>query len=169
MNDNLHMKRAIELASDAAAAGEVPVGAVLVDWQSGEVVAEARNEVEALGDITAHAELSTIKNALLAKQRSMCEQQASMGKKPNVSNEDKYLSYCDLYVTLEPCAMCAGAIAHARIRRVIFGAYDPKSGGVEHGPKIFSHQTTHHKPEIIGGVEEGACAALLTTFFQGLR
>ena len=150
MADNTHMHQALTLARQAVAAGEVPVGAVLVDSRTGAVVAEAHNQVEARGDATAHAELLAIQQA-------------------GVETEDKLLSHCDLYVTLEPCAMCAGAIAHARIRRVIFGAYDPKSGGVEHGPKVFDHATTHHKPEVIGGVEEGACSQILAEFFEKLR
>ena len=150
MNDKYYMQQAIELAGQAASQGEVPVGAIIVDTRTGEVVAEASNRTERLTSATAHAELLAI------------------GRASQKMGESRLL-HCDLYVTLEPCAMCAGAIAHARIRRLIFGAYDPKSGGVEHGPKVFSHQTTHHKPEIIGGVEERACANLLTRFFKDLR
>ncbi len=143
-------QRALRLATLAANSEEVPVGAVIVHRTSGAIVAEAHNEVEATGQATAHAEMLAIQRASDALK-------------------SKHLNDFDLLVTLEPCAMCASAIAHARIGRVIFGAYDPKSGGVEHGARVFSHATCHHKPEIIGGVREAECAKLLAEFFKNKR
>ncbi|WP_421707749.1 nucleoside deaminase [Algihabitans sp.] len=143
------MELALEEARAAEAAGEVPVGAVLVDEQ-GRVLARAHNLVERLHDPTAHAELLAIRDAA---QR--------LGT--------KRLQGATLYVTLEPCAMCAQAIAFARLRRVVFGAYDPKGGGVDHGARIFEQPTTHHRPEVVGGVRESDCAALLTDFFRQRR
>lgn len=140
------MQQAIDEAKSAAARGEVPVGAVLVDAR-GTVLAADGNRVEAKSDPLAHAEMLVIQAAL--KKRG-----------------DKYLEDCDLYVTLEPCPLCASAISLARLRRVYFGAYDPKSGGTEHGPRIFDHPTCHHKPDIYGGISERQCAALLTDFFR---
>jgi tRNA(Arg) A34 adenosine deaminase TadA len=144
------MARALELARAAAAAGEVPVGAVLVDAASGAVLAEAHNRVETDADPTAHAELLAIRAAARARGRPR-------------------LDAADLYVTLEPCPMCAQAIALARIRRVYFGAYDPKGGGVEHGPRIFAQPTCNHRPEVYGGIAETAAAALLQDFFRVRR
>lgn len=144
------MLTAIEAAKRAAEAGEVPVGAVLVDESSGEIIAVAANAVEALPDPTAHAEMLVLREGAKALEQTRLEQ-------------------CILYVTLEPCAMCAQAIAHARIKRLVFGAYDPKGGGVEHGPRIFDQPTCHHRPEVIGGVEETECATLLKDFFRALR
>ncbi len=135
------MEIALEEAAKAAAEGEVPVGAVL---------ARAHNGVEALRDPTAHAELLVLQEAA----RRLGE---------------KRLTEADLYVTLEPCPMCAGAISLARLRRLYFGAYDPKSGGVEHGPRVFEQSTCHHRPEVVGGVEERAAARLLRTFFAARR
>ncbi len=143
-----YMTRALELAQSAADAGEVPVGAVVVC--NGGVIGTAYNRVEEMKNACAHAEL-------LALQAAMRE----IG--------DKYLSNASIYVTLEPCAMCAQAIAHARVAQVIFGAYDPKSGGVEHGARVFDHDTCHHKPEVIGGVCEKEANHLLKQFFQELR
>lgn len=143
------MHAALERASNAANADEVPIGAVIVN-ASGTVLASAHNRVETDGDPTAHAELLAI--------RAAC---AAMG--------NKFLEDCDLYVTLEPCAMCAAAIAFARLRRVYFGAYDPKGGGVEHGARVFTQPTCHHRPEVIGGVMERECAALLRDFFATRR
>jgi tRNA(adenine34) deaminase len=144
------MTRAIELAKEAASkgekTGEVPVGAVIV--HNNQILVEATNAMRQSFDPTAHAEIVCIKQA--------CQIQKS-----------QFLEGCDLYVTLEPCSMCAGAIAHARINRVIFGAYDPKGGGVTHGARVFTHSL--HKPEVIGGIEEQTCGALLKTFFQKLR
>ncbi len=141
------MQHALALAHTAAELGEVPIGAVITD-AAGTIIARAHNEVEATQDPTQHAEMLAISRAL-----------AHTGQ--------KYLDGCALYVTLEPCAMCAGAIAHARLSRLYFGAYDPKSGGTEHGAQVLSH--SHHKPEIIGGLMESDCAALLKDFFSGLR
>lgn len=144
------MLLALAEASAAAARGEVPVGAVLVDGTTGAVVAASGNEVEALGDATAHAEMVVLREA--AAQR-----------------RGRHLTDCDLYVTLEPCPMCAAAIALARLRRVYFAAYDPKGGGIEHGPRIFDQKTCNHRPEIYGGIEEARAAALLRDFFRGKR
>jgi len=150
MAETTYMTLALEEARAAPTYGEVPVGAVVVEAATGRVLAQTANRVEQDRDPTGHAELL----ALRATARELGTPR---------------LTECDLYVTLEPCAMCAQAIAFARIRRVIFGAYDPKGGGVEHGPRIFSQPTCHHAPEVIGGVEEAACAALLKEFFAGLR
>jgi len=144
------MRMALAEAETAAAAGEVPVGAVLVEAATGAVLARGHNRVEADGDPTAHAELLAIRAAAGAVGGTR-------------------LTGCDLYVTLEPCAMCAGAIALARLRRLVFGAYDPKGGGVEHGARVFERPTCHHRPEVVGGVEETACRELLQTFFRGCR
>lgn len=144
------MMRALALARAAAAAGEVPVGAVIVDSATGVEVASAHNRVETDHDPTGHAELLAIRAAAAAIGAAR-------------------LTECDLYVTLEPCAMCAQAIAFARIRRLYFGAYDPKGGGVEHGPRIFGQPTCHHRPEIYGGIEERAAAGLLRDFFAARR
>ena len=133
----------------AAMRGEVPVGAVLVDAE-GRILAAAGNRVEADRDPTAHAEMVVLRTAA-----------ATLGA--------KRLEACDLYVTLEPCPMCAAAIALARIRRLYFGAYDPKAGGVEHGPHIFDQPTCHHRPEIYGGIGERRAAALLRNFFRERR
>jgi len=143
------MSLALTEAEAAAAKGEVPVGAVLVDAE-GRVVAAAGNRVEADRDPTAHAEMLVLRAAAarLGTPR-LCE--------------------CDLYVTLEPCAMCAGAVALARLRRIYFGAYDPKGGAVEHGPRLFEQPTTHHRPEIYGGIEERRAGELLRVFFQTRR
>jgi len=145
-----YMAQALENARAASPYGEVPVGAVVVEAASGRVLASTANRVEQDRDPTGHAEIL----ALRAAAREL--------KTPRLTG-------CDLYVTLEPCAMCAQAIAFARIRRLIFGAYDPKGGGVEHGARIFSQPTCHHAPEIIGGLEEGASSLLLKEFFAGLR
>ncbi len=145
-----YMALALEQAEAAAAAGEVPVGAVLVDSGNGTVLARDHNRVEALSDPTAHAELLVIQAA--ARQLGL-----------------KRLTAADLYVTLEPCAMCAQAIALARLRRLYFGAYDPKGGGVEHGAEVFRQPTCHHRPEVIGGVEETRCGELLRGFFRERR
>ena len=144
------MEQALDEARAAAARGEVPVGAVLVDGTSGEVLARAHNEVEARADPTAHAEMLAI--------RAGAERL-----------EAKRLTQADLYVTLEPCAMCAQAIAFARLRRLYFGAYDPKGGAVDHGARIFQQPTCHHRPEIVGGLDERRCAELLEGFFQNRR
>ncbi len=152
MNDSRQdfMARALAEAEAAAARGEVPVGAVLVDGQSGRVLAAAGNRCEEMRDPTAHAEMLVIREAAAARRAVRLEGS-------------------DLYVTLEPCAMCAGAVSLARVRRLTFGAYDPKGGGVEHGARVFDQATCHHRPEVIGGVEETAAAALLKDFFSGRR
>lgn len=144
------MQLALREARRAAGAGEVPVGAVLVDGATGEVLARAHNGVDTLADPTAHAEIVVIREAARA-----------LGV--------KRLETCDLYVTLEPCPMCAQAIAFARLRRLYYGAADPKGGGVEHGPRIFSQPTCHHRPEIYGGIDEAPAAALLREFFRDRR
>jgi tRNA(adenine34) deaminase len=142
------MEIAMEWARRAADAGEVPVGAVVV--RAGEIIASAHNLTETDKDPTAHAEILAIRAAT-----------AALG--------DARLTDCDLYVTLEPCAMCAAAISHARIRRVYFGAFDPKGGAVEHGPRWFQQPTCLHRPEVYGGIEEAAAAALLKDFFAARR
>lgn len=139
---------ALQQAEAAGAAGEVPVGAVVV--RDGTVIAAARNRVEADQNPQAHAEMLAIAEACRVLGR-------------------KWLEDCDLYVTLEPCPMCAGALSLARIRRVYYGAADPKSGGVDHGPRVFSQPTCHHAPEVIAGVEERRCGELLTAFFAQRR
>jgi tRNA(Arg) A34 adenosine deaminase TadA len=143
------MELALEEARAAAARGEVPVGAVVVA-ADGTVLARAGNEVEARRDPSAHAEILALRAA------------AARRGEPRLPD-------CDLYVTLEPCAMCAAAIALFRIRRVYFGAPDPKGGGVEHGPRIFEQPTTNHRPEVYGGLGESEAAALLKTFFAARR
>jgi tRNA(Arg) A34 adenosine deaminase TadA len=143
------MQRALALARQAAERGEVPVGAVIVDSR-GAVLAEAANRTEVERDPTAHAELLAIRAA------------AQKLGAPRLGD-------CDLYVTLEPCPMCAQAIAFARLRRVYYGAADPKGGGVEHGPRIFSQPTCHHRPEIYGGIAEQEAADLLRAFFKERR
>jgi len=144
------MALALAEAEAAGARGEVPIGAVLVDGRTGAVLARAGNRVEELRNPTAHAEMLVIGAA------------ASEGAA-------KRLPDCDLYVTLEPCPMCAQAIAFARIRRLYFGAYDPKGGGVDHGPRIFAQPTCHHRPEVYGGIGESRAAALLQDFFRTKR
>ncbi len=143
------MARALQLAREAAVIGEVPVGAVIAD-ASGVMVAEARNRTRELNDPTAHAELLAIRAAcaLLGRER---------------------LTGLDLHVTLEPCPMCAGAISFARIARLYYAAPDPKGGGVDHGARVFSHPTCHHRPEVYGGIGEGEAGALLRDFFRDRR
>ena len=143
------MALALTEAAVAAEHGEVPVGAVLLD-QTGAIVAAAGNRVERDRDPTAHAEMFVLREAA-----------ARLGL--------KRLAGCDLYVTLEPCPMCAAAIGLSRIRRLYFGAYDPKGGGVEHGPRIFDQPTCHHRPEIYGGIAEHAAGELLRRFFAARR
>ncbi|WP_291298352.1 nucleoside deaminase [Elioraea sp.] len=143
------MQRALAEARAAASRGEVPVGAVVLG-PDGRVLAAAGNRVEELSDPTAHAEILALRAA------------ATLRGEPRLPD-------CDLVVTLEPCPMCAAAIALFRVRRLVFGAYDPKGGGVEHGPRVFSHPTCHHRPEIVGGVAEGEAAALLRDFFAARR
>lgn len=145
-----HMDAAMAEARAAYARGETPVGAVIVERSSDRIVAAAGNRTRELHDPTAHAEILAI--------RAAC---AAIGS--------ERLSGCDLYVTLEPCAMCAGAIAAARLERLCFGAPDPKSGGVEHGARVFVHRQAHHKPEVFGGIAEREAAALLRAFFAERR
>jgi tRNA(adenine34) deaminase len=144
------MALALREAEHAASRGEVPVGAVIVEPDSGEILARAGNRVEALNDPTAHAELLAIRKAAVAAGAPRLE------------------GY-DMYVTLEPCAMCAAAISFARIRRLYFGAYDPKGGAIEHGARFFQQPTCHHAPEVYGGLEESLAAELLVTFFKEKR
>lgn len=142
------MTLAFAEAEAAAARGEVPVGAVVV--RDGVVLAAAGNRTEELCDASAHAELLALRAAAQA-----------IGS--------PRLTGCDLYVTLEPCALCAAAIAGFRVRRLYFGAYDPKGGAVEHGPRLFGQPTILHVPEVYGGLDERRAADLLTGFFKGLR
>ena len=142
------MKLALAAARAAADAGEVPVGAVLM--RGGEVVATAGNAPRTRNDPTAHAEMLAIRAGAAALGRERLEE-------------------CDLWVTLEPCAMCAGAIAHARVRRLYYGAADPKGGGVEHGARVFAQATCHHRPEVYGGIGEAEAAAVLRGFFAARR
>jgi tRNA(adenine34) deaminase len=142
------MDIALEEARAAAAAGEVPVGCVIV--REGKVIARARNRTLADRDPTAHAEMLAIRQAA-----------AAIGSERLVD--------CDLHVTLEPCAMCAAAIAFARIRRLYYGAADPKGGAVESGARFFSQPTCHHHPEVYGGIAESDAAALLKSFFAARR
>lgn len=144
------MVQAIEQAEHAASRGEVPVGAVLVDGASGAILASAGNQTAALADPTAHAEMLVLRAGAQAKGRAR-------------------LDDCDLYVSLEPCAMCAAAISLAHVRRLYFGAYDPKGGAVEHGPRWFQQPTCLHRPEIYGGIEESRTGELLRRFFQERR
>ncbi len=149
MRENMYMKEALSQAEKAALRGEVPVGAVLVD-ASGRVLAAFGNETLQRHDPGAHAEMLCLRAGCLEK-------------------ESQRLENCDLYVTLEPCAMCAAAISFARVRRLYFGAYDPKGGGVEHGGRFYAQPTCHWAPEVIGGLQERECAALLTQFFKERR
>jgi tRNA(adenine34) deaminase len=143
------MALAFAEAERAAAQGEVPVGAVLVD-AAGEILAVAGNRVEADRDPTAHAEVLALRAAA-----------ARLGV--------TRLAECDLWVTLEPCAMCAAAIGLARLRRLYFGAYDPKGGAVEHGPRLFARPEAKHRPEVYGGIDEVRAARLLRAFFRDRR
>ena len=142
------MDLALSLAQEAAVSGEAPVGAVIVE--NGRVLAAERNRMRERNDPTAHAEVLAIKTALAAR---------GTGR----------LDGCDLFVTLEPCAMCAGAIAHTRIRRLTYGAGDPKGGAVDHGVRLFDSPNTHHHPEVISGIGERKSSELLKRFFEGLR
>ncbi len=146
---NKEMLLALEQAKLASAKGEVPIGAILVD-KDNNILAASYNKVEELKDPTAHAEILAIREAA-------------------AKFDDYRLSGCTLYVTLEPCAMCASAIAHARIAKLVYGASDEKGGAVEHGAKIFSHSQTMHKPEIISGIAENECKEILQKFFKELR
>ncbi len=142
------MRAALDAAAQAGLAGEVPVGAVVV--RGGRIIATGANAPRRLHDPTAHAEIQAIRAASQVLGRDRLED-------------------CDLWVTLEPCAMCAGAIAHARIARLYYAASDPKGGAVEHGPRFFGQQTCHHRPEIYAGMGEGEAAGLLRDFFAARR
>lgn len=143
------MEIALAEARAAAARGEVPVGAVVTD-AAGQVIARAGNEVEARVDASAHAEILALRAAA-----------QDMGQ--------KFLAEATLHVTLEPCPMCAQAISFFRVKRLIFGAYDPKGGGVEHGPRLYARPGCRHAPEVVGGVREREAAALLQDFFRARR
>ncbi|MEM8787607.1 MAG: nucleoside deaminase [Pseudomonadota bacterium] len=145
-----HMGAALAEARAAATRGEVPVGAVVVDPADGSIVARAGNATRAGPDPTAHAEILAI--------RAACALRGA-----------ERLTGLDLYVTLEPCPMCAAAIAAARIARLYYGAADPKSGGIEQGPCIFAHPQAHHAPQVYGGIEASAAADLLKAFFAARR
>jgi tRNA(Arg) A34 adenosine deaminase TadA len=142
------MRRALDLAREAAEDGEVPVGAVVT--KDGEVIAEARNAMRGSFDPTAHAEIVAIRSAAEKLGQSR-------------------LDGCTIWVTLEPCAMCAGAMALARVEALRFGADDPKGGGVVHGARIFSQPTCHHRPDVLGGLGEAESAELLKAFFEERR
>jgi tRNA(adenine34) deaminase len=143
------MEIALEEARAAAARGEVPVGAVVTD-KSGQILARAGNEVEARHDPSAHAEMLVLREA--ARKLGQTR-----------------LGDCTLTVTLEPCPMCAQAASFFRVARTVFGAYDPKGGGVDHGARVFAASSCHHQPEVVGGVRESECAALLREFFEVRR
>lgn len=143
------MELALKEAEAAGKRGEVPIGAILVSGK-GEILTQNGNRTEELNDPTAHAEMLVIRTA--AQKRG-----------------EPRLPDCDLYVSLEPCAMCAAAISFARLRRVYFAAYDPKGGAIDHGPRFFAQPTCHHKPEVIGGLEEKRAGEMLKFFFGGKR
>jgi len=143
------MSDALLEAEAAASRGEVPVGAVIVD-QAGKIIARSGNRTRELRDPTGHAEILVLRDA--------CQQLGS-----------ERIGDCDLYVTLEPCPMCATAISFARIRRLYYGAIDPKSGGIESGPRIYTHSTCHHGPEVYPGIDEERSAKLLREFFAARR
>ncbi len=143
-----YMTLALKQAHKAYDCNETPVGAVLVHANT--VVASTHNTTEKQGNALCHAEMMALHMGM-----------QKLGKKRLID--------CDLYVTMEPCTMCAGAIAHARIRSLIFGCYDPKGGAIEHGGRVFYHPTIHHKPTIIGGVMEQACGDILRDFFKKKR
>jgi tRNA(adenine34) deaminase len=146
--DTHPMRAALELAAQAGRNGEVPVGAVIM--RGSELIASAANAMRALCDPTAHAEIVAIRAAA-----------AALGNERLVG--------CDLWVTLEPCAMCAGAIAHARIDRLYYAASDPKGGGIEQGARVFSHGSCHHKPQIYAGINEREATEQLRDFFAARR
>lgn len=149
MGFRTYMDRALQEAKAAGDRGEVPVGAVIVG-PDGAIIAAAGNRTRELKDPTAHAEMLAVRQACAALNRER-------------------LNGFDLYVTLEPCAMCAAAIAAARISRLYFGAFDPKSGGVAHGARVFSHPQSHHAPEVYDSICGDASAALLRAFFRDRR
>ena len=145
-----NMKYAYEKACEAHLRDEVPVGAILYDHEKDCIISAHGNRVNERNDVFAHAEMLVLQEACHKKQTL-------------------YLQNCSLFVTLEPCSLCASAIAMARIKRLYFGAYDIKSGGVEHGAKVFSHKTCHHKVEVYGGIWEEKCAYLMKSFFEKKR
>jgi tRNA(adenine34) deaminase len=149
MTSKTPMDLALAQARAAAASGEVPVGALVLD-RGGAVLAAAHNRTEADHDATAHAEILALRGA------------AQLRGSPRLPD-------CTLVVTLEPCPMCAAAISAFRVGRLVFGAYDPKGGGVEHGPRIFASASCHHAPEVIGGVQETECGEVLRAFFRERR
>lgn len=142
------MRRALDLAREAAAAGEVPVGAVVT--RGDELIAETRNRMRGSADPTAHAEMEAIRAAAAALGTSRLDE-------------------CTLWVSLEPCAMCAAAMSIARVKALRFAAEDPKGGGVVHGPRIFAQPTCHHRPDVLGGIGEAEAAELLRSFFAERR
>ncbi|HTS91401.1 MAG TPA: nucleoside deaminase [Stellaceae bacterium] len=144
------MALALEEAERAGLREEVPIGAVVVEAATGTILAVAGNRTEELKDPTAHAEMLALRAAA---------QHLGVPRLPD----------CDLYVTLEPCPMCAAAISFARIRRLYFGVADPKGGGVEHGPRIFAQPTCHHRPEVYGGIDEERASEILKRFFRERR
>ncbi len=149
-DDHTYMSLALEEASLAAERDEVPIGAILVDSDSGEIIARNGNRTIELSDPTAHAEVLVI--------REGCK----------ITGKQRIPDY-DLFVTLEPCTMCAGAISFARVRRIIFGASDPKGGGIKHGAKFFDQPTCHHKIEIVDGIMAEKCGQILRNYFKGKR
>lgn len=149
--DIAYMREALDLARAAAAAGEAPIGALVVDMASGTVLARAHNGPISLHDPTAHAEILALRQAAAAL--------GNYRLKPDLA----------LYVTLEPCTMCAGAISHARIRRLVYGASDPKGGGIAHGARFFEQPTCHWRPEVTGGVLADEASELLRGFFRARR
>ena len=144
------MEAALSAAREAGARGEIPIGAVIVDSRTGQIIATAGNQTRADLDPTLHAEMLAI--------RAAC---TTLGQ--------ERLTECDIYITLEPCAMCAAAISFARLRRLYYGAPDPKGGAVDHGPRFFESSTCHHRPEIYGGIAEREAGALLKQFFETRR
>jgi tRNA(Arg) A34 adenosine deaminase TadA len=149
MRNNDYMQMALQLAHQAAQADEVPVGAVVVA-PDGQVIGQAENAMRRQRNPAAHAEMLALQMAA-----------AAYG--------DERLRDCDLYVTLEPCTMCAAATSLYRVRRIYFGAYDPKGGGIDHGARVFTQPTCHHRPETYGGILEMECQKLLVDFFQARR
>lgn len=145
------MAKALELAMRAQEIGEVPIGALIIDDSNDEIIGEGFNQPISLKDPSAHAEIIAIRNAAICLQNYRL--------KPNLT----------LYVTLEPCTMCAGAISFARIERLVFGAYDFKGGAIQNGAKFFESETCHFRPKTIGGVLESECSGLLKAFFAAKR
>ena len=148
--DDHYMQDALDEARKAAARDEVPIGAVLVDVETGDIVARGGNATIERADPTAHAEIMVIRDG--------CKTAGA-----------QRIPACDLYVTLEPCAMCAAAISFARIRRVVYGAPDPKGGGIDHGGQFFTQPTCHHRPDVTGGVLAEPCGQILKDFFAAKR